>query len=111
MVKNAKIEKIGLCHFGHGNRSYIEMILNTGGGGLRLTVPLSHVDEIFETFRDTLDEVGNFEDGVFLEDLKGHIVQVKYDGEDSFQSRVVAIGEPLAEEDDFFYLKKERNNA
>lgn len=106
MVKNAKIEKIGLCHFGHGNRSYVEMVLNTGGGGLRLTFPLSRVDEIFETFRDTLDEVGNFEDGVFLEDLRGKIVQVEFDG-DGFGGRAVAIGEALAGEDEFLSLVEE----
>lgn len=107
MVKNAKIEKIGLCHFGHGNRSYVEMVLNTGGGGLRLTVPLSRVDDLFETFRDTLDEVGNFEDGVFLEDLRGQIVQVEFD-RDGFGGRAVAIGEALAGTDDFLQLDEDK---
>ena len=105
MIQNARIEKIGLHYLGHGRCCSIEIHIGGGGWGSTLNIPVSRAKELFETFRDTFDDAGkNFEDGVFLQDLEGEIVQVKFDKDTTFQSRVIAIGEALAGEDEFLPL-------
>lgn len=105
MIQNARIEKIGLHYMGHGGVCSIEIRLSGGGWGSTITLPVSRADELFKTFQYTFDDAGkNFEDGVFLQDLEGEIVRVKFDKDTLFQSRPVAIGEALAEEDEFLSL-------
>lgn len=101
--ENARIERIGLFYFGHGNVLSIQVELGGRGWGSTLTIPQKKIGRFVEMFDEELD--GQVEDGVYVEELKGKPVRVMFDGQ-SINSKIIGIGEILCNEDDIIMLYK-----
>jgi len=100
-IVNAEIEKIGLYYNGHTCRTDFRIELNGNGWGGTVTIPFGDISE----FADMMDKSTrmDFEDGIFLSDLAGTIVQVKMDD----NGKIVELGGPLTDESEFMLIGRE----
>jgi hypothetical protein len=100
-ILNAEIEKIGVYYTSHTQRVDFRIELNGNGWGGTITIPFEDVPE----FADMMDKSTrmDFEDGIFLSDLEGTIVQVKMDD----NGKIVELGGPLTDESEFMLIGKE----
>ena len=101
MLINAKIRKAGLYFNGHFNTYSIRIILDIRGGGAAVEIPVEKTEEFMSMFSDELD----LENGVFVHDLKGVPVVLKT--ADNRYSKIVAIGNILATEDELMNLNED----
>lgn len=99
-LENAKIEDIGLYYCGHGNTTYVSIILGGRGWGASVVMPENKVGRFVKMFDDEVD----VENGVFLHELKGKPVRVMFDGK-GLSSPVIGIGDILSNEDDMIMLR------
>ncbi len=67
---NDEIKKAGIKYLGHSNKSYIEII----GSSWRIEIPPRRLGDFTKLFPEM-----NWEDGRFLEDIKGKYIRVTYD--------------------------------
>lgn len=100
MLINAKIEQAGLHYNGYYKHCSIRIDLITRGGGASIELPVEWTKGLMEMFEDDLD----LENGVFVSDLKGVPVVLKLDGDNTYQGRIVAIGNILSNEDEMLYI-------
>lgn len=95
---NAKIEEAGLYYVGHHRTAYIEIDLETRGGGARITIPVDRVEELVGMFRNDIQE--NVEDGFYIEHLKGVPTRLLLDD----TGKIIAFGDIFSEEDEMMKL-------
>lgn len=76
---NYQIEKIGVVYMGHYNRTYVKLY----GRCFGIEIPFERMRDFTNIFPDV-----QWEDGRFLEDLKGRYIRVVIDDK---TSNIVAI--------------------
>ena len=101
-IENARIENIGLFYCGHGNRSFISIDLAGKGWGISLQIPLDDADKLIKMFKNE-PVIKDIDTGFYLHELKGVVVRLLYDG-NSFNSKVIGIGDVFAKETSDFLL-------
>ena len=97
---NAKIKNAGLYYNGHYRHYTFRVELETRGGGASIEFPVERTEEFMEMFENDLD----IENGVFASDLAGVPVVL---GTEARFGKIIAIGNILADEDEFMDLTKD----
>ena len=69
-VRNSQIEKCGIKYIGHYNYAEIKVYGDCWG----VTIPINRLRDFTNIFPNK-----NWEDGLFLEDLKGEFIRIVYD--------------------------------
>ena len=93
---NAQISQIGL-NVTCGREAGILVIFEVADGcGCSTTIPVSRAAEFMSIFR--YDDDVNFDDGTYVESLKGKYVRLEFDRPEVFQGRLVAIGHIVDDE-------------
>ena len=93
-VRNSQIEKCGIKYIGHYNHSEIKVYGDCWG----VTIPTNRLRDFTDIFPNK-----NWEDGLFLEELKGEYVRIVYDENDN----IVALKNIIRDID---YMVKEDEN-
>lgn len=106
MLKNARIECIGIYYNGHYNHYEIRVQIKTAkGGGATFGFPVEKTIEFMSMFDQELD----LENGVYMNELVGVPVLIKIEGNDEFGygGKITAIGNILMTEDELMDIGNE----
>ena len=105
MLKNARIEKIGLYYNGHFNHYEIKVQLKTNGGGAILGFPVEKTRKFMSMFDHELD----LENGVYMNELVGVpvVIKIDCDNEYGYGGKITAIGNILMTEDELMDIGNE----